>query len=249
VWNFDPTAMTVPQAGAILTDIQTDTNAIQTDISNIPNNVWVSDVSGYTNPGEAGFELTQAASGAGLTAGDIWSYATRTITGGTATTVTNPVSVSTASMSGIAGTVWNTNISAITTAGTAGKKLNDAASGVSTIQIINGPYRLTSTAEGTDGRLDILQDSVQTIELQLVNAFGSAIDIAANFTVSVDIYDESGALTTSYVPTIAYALGGLLNFDLDTVVTGVLGRYTIVVSLTDGDVIQVGPLQVLVRPL
>ena len=118
-----------------------------------------------------------------------------------------------------------------------------------TIQIINGPYILTSTAEGTDGRLDILQDSVQTIELQLVNAFGSAIDIAANFTVSVDIYDESGALTTSYVPTINYAVGGILSFDLDTVVTGVLGRYTIVVSLTDGDVIQVGPLQVLVRPL
>jgi hypothetical protein len=71
VWNFDPTAMTSPQAGAILTDIQTDTNTIITDISNIPNNVWVSDVSGYTNPGEAGFELTQAAAGAGLTAGDV----------------------------------------------------------------------------------------------------------------------------------------------------------------------------------
>jgi hypothetical protein len=98
VWNFDPTAMTVPQAGAILTDIQTDTNQIQTDISNIPNNVWASDVSGYTNPGEAGFELTQAASGAGLTAGDVWSYATRTITGGiadTVTTVSNGVIVTT----------------------------------------------------------------------------------------------------------------------------------------------------------
>jgi hypothetical protein len=89
VWNFDPTSMTVPQAGAILTDIQTDTNQIQTDISNIPNNVWVSDVSGYTNPGEAGFELTQAAlGGGGVTAGDIWTYASRTITGGIADTVT-----------------------------------------------------------------------------------------------------------------------------------------------------------------
>jgi hypothetical protein len=98
VWNFDPTAMTVPQAGAILTDIQTDTNTIQTDISNIPNNVWVSDVSGYSNPGEAGFELTQAAAGTALTTGDIWSYATRTITGGiadTVTSVTNPVTVGT----------------------------------------------------------------------------------------------------------------------------------------------------------
>jgi hypothetical protein len=98
VWNFDPTAMTVPQAGAILTDIQTDTNTIITDISNIPNNVWASDVSGYSTPGEAGFELTQAAAGTALTTGDIWSYATRTITGGiadTVTSVTNPVTVGT----------------------------------------------------------------------------------------------------------------------------------------------------------
>jgi hypothetical protein len=88
VWNFDPTAMTSPQAGAILTDIQTDTNTIITDIGNVPNNVWASDVSGYSTPGEAGFELSQAAAGAGLTAGDVWTYASRTITGGIADTVT-----------------------------------------------------------------------------------------------------------------------------------------------------------------
>jgi hypothetical protein len=88
VWNFDPTAMTSPQAGAILTDIQTDTNTIITDIGNVPNNVWASDISGYSTPGEAGYELSQASSGAGLTSGDIWSYATRTITGGIADTVT-----------------------------------------------------------------------------------------------------------------------------------------------------------------
>jgi hypothetical protein len=88
VWGYDPTALTSPQAGAILTDIQTDTNTIITDIGNVPNNVWASDVSGYSTPGEAGFELSQAAAGAGLTSGDVWSYATRTITGGIADTVT-----------------------------------------------------------------------------------------------------------------------------------------------------------------
>jgi hypothetical protein len=523
VWNFDPTAMTVPQAGAILTDIQTDTNTIITDIGNIPNNVWASDVSGYLTPGEAGYELTQAAlGGGGVTAGDVWTYASRTITGGIADTVTtltnrsgfaitggtvdtvtngvtvstnndktgyalsstqtfdltgnitgnlsgsvgsvtNPVTFESAQYAAIASSVWNAatrtltstgagisafdvwnfvlsdsntaevdlvqaaagsgltagdvwsyatrtitggiadtvttltdrsgfaitggtittvsdktgyslsstqsfnltgnitgnlsgsvgsvtsgvtvttnndktgyalsgagvsavqsglstltqaqvgtevdsslsdvgltstvtgridaavssrlasasyvtppttaaiwsysprtltsgagatagdvwtyNISAITNSGTAGKQLNDAAVSGSVVQIINGPYRLTSTAEGSDGRLDILQDTVQTIELQLIDVFGSPINISGNYTLSVDVYDESGALTVSYTPTVAYAGGGLINFDLDTDVTGVLGRYTIVVSLTDGDVIQVGPLQVLVRPL
>ena len=88
VWTTDISVYTSPQAGAIVTDIQTDTNTIITDISNVPNNVWASDISGYSTPGEAGYELSQASSGAGLTSGDIWSYATRTITGGLADTVT-----------------------------------------------------------------------------------------------------------------------------------------------------------------
>ena len=83
----------------------------------------------------------------------------------------------------------------------------------------------------------------------LVNAFGSPINISGNYTVSVDIYDEASALVHSYTPTINYALGGILSFDLDTLVTANIGRYSVVVSLTDGDVIQVGPLQILVRPL
>jgi hypothetical protein len=452
VWNFDPTAMTVPQAGAILTDIQTDTNAIQTDISNIPNNVWVSDVSGYTNPGEAGFELTQAASGAGITAGDIWSYATRTITGGIADTVTtltngvtvttnndktgyslsgtqsfnltgsitgslsgsvgsvtgsvgsvvsavslspatqasiansvwltdvtsyaapsagedlataavggispadvwtyvnrtitggiadtvttltnksgfaitggtidvvndktgyslsgtqsfnmtgnitgsvsgsvgsvsgavgsvtgavgsvtgsvgsvtNPVSIATASMTGIAGTVWSYgtrtltsgagisagdvwtyDISGITTSGSAGNALNDAAVSGSVVTIVNGPYRLNSTAEGTDGRIDILQGSIQTINLNLVNGFDQPFNVTG-YSLSVDVYDVSSSLVESYVPTVNFASGGNISFDIDGTVTDVIGTYTLVVSLTNGDVVQVGPITILVRPL
>ena len=87
VWAYDPTALTVPQAGAILTDIQSDTNTIITDIGNVPNNVWASDVSGYTTPGEAGFELYNAGAGSGgssaiQVAEEVWAYATREITGG-----------------------------------------------------------------------------------------------------------------------------------------------------------------------
>ena len=453
VWNFDPTSMTSPQAGAILTDIATDTNTIITDISNVPNNVWSSDISGYVTPGEAGYELSQASSGAGLTSGDIWSYATRTITGGIADTVTtltngvtvttnndktgyslsgtqsfnltgnitgsvsgsvgsvtgsvgsvvsavslstatqasiansvwltdvtsyaapsagedlataavggispadvwtyatrtitggiadtvttltnksgfaitggtidvvndktgyslsgsqtfnvtgnitgnvtgsvgsvsgavgsvagnvagnvtgsvgsvtNPVSVATASMTGIAGTVWSYgtrtltsgggitagdvwtyDISGITTSGSAGNALNDAAVSGSVVTIVNGPYRLNSTAEGTDGRIDILQGSVQTINLNLVNGFDQPFNVTG-YTLSVDVYDVSSALVESYVPTVNFASGGNISFDIDGTVTDIIGTYTIVVSLTNGDVIQVGPITILVRPL
>jgi hypothetical protein len=379
VWNFDPTAMTVPAAGAILTDIQTDTNQIQTDIGNIPNNVWASDVSGYSTPGEAGFELTQAAAGSGLTTGDIWNYtltssgvsadatlgnaddqatnaatntnsptleanvwsyatrtitggivtsvgdktgyslsgtqsfnltgnitgsvsgsvgsvtgsvgsvvnpvlvatasmsgiantvwtnASRTITGGAVTSVVDPVTVSLNSMSGIAGTVWtysprtltsgagstagdiwNYNISGITASGTAGAVLNDASVSGSVVTIVNGPYRLTSIAEGTDGRIDILADSVQTIQLNCLDGFGQPFNVTG-YAVVVNVYDVSGALTVTYTPTVDFASSGIVSFDIDTDVTGTTGRYTLVVELTAGsEVVQLGPLEILVRPL
>ena len=429
VWNFDPTAMTVPQAGAILTDIQTDTNSIQTDISNIPNNVWVSDVSGYTNPGEAGFELTQAAlGGGGITAGDVWSYATRTITGGLADTVTtltnrsgfaitggtittvsdktgyslsgtqafnltgnitgnlsgsvgsvtNPVSVATASMTGIAGTVWSvasrtitggtittvsdktgyslsgtqsfnltgnitgslsgsvgsvsgavgsvtgsvgsvtgsvgsvvsavslsgatqssiansvwsTNISGYTV-GTAGNVLLNAggagaaitvgdiwtyvdrtltsSSGatagdvwsyntrtltsgagitvIGAVQLVNGPYRLTSNQNNSDGILDILQNSVQEINLNLIDGNGSPASTAGYASI-INIFDVAGVAVTTYTPTVEYADGGILTFELDTDVTATIGRYNLIVGLSGaGFNVKYGPLQILVRPL
>jgi hypothetical protein len=83
VWQYDPTALTSPQAGAILTDIQTDVNTIITDIGNVPNNVWASDVSGYSTPGEAGYELMNAGAGSGGSsaieiAETVWQYNTGT---------------------------------------------------------------------------------------------------------------------------------------------------------------------------
>jgi hypothetical protein len=235
----------------------------------------VNDKTGYSLSGSQTFNVTGNITGnvtgsVGSVSGAVGSVAGNVAGNvvGSVASVTNPVSVATASMTGIAGTVWSYgtrtltsgggitagdvwtyNISGITNSGTAGNQLNDAAVSGSVVTIVNGPYTLNSTAEGTDGRIDILQDSVQTIELMLVNAFGSPINIAGNYTVSVDIYDEASALVHSYTPTINYALGGILSFDLDTLVTAVIGRYSVVVSLTDGDVIQVGPIQILVRPL
>ena len=201
-------------------------------------------------------------------ANTVWSNASRTITGGAVTTVVDPVNVSTTSMSGIAGTVWTYtprtitsgagatagdvwtyNISGIATTGTAGAVLNDAAVAATVISIVNGPYRLTSIAEGTDGRIDILADSVQTIQLNCLDGFGQPFNITG-YSCSVNVYDISGALAVTYTPTVDFASSGILSFDIDTDVTGVTSTYTLVVELTAGaEVVQLGPLQILVRPL
>jgi len=201
-------------------------------------------------------------------ANTVWSAGTKTITGGTVDNVTNPVAVSTTSMSGIAGTVWSYtprtitsgagatagdiwtyNISGITASGTAGATLNDASVSGSVVTIVNGPYRLTSIAEGTDGRIDILADSVQTIQLNCLDGFGQPFNVTG-YTVAVNVYDVSGALTVTYTPTVDFASSGIVSFDIDTDVTGTTGRYTLVVELTAGaEVVQLGPLEILVRPL
>jgi len=344
--------------------VTADVNVSTASMSGIANTVWSTDISGYTSP-SAGFDLSNASSGAGITAGDvwnytllssgqsadttlgnaddqatgantntnsptleanIWSYATRTltsssaptaadiwsyaggrtITGGIVTTVgdktgyslsstqsfnltgnitgslsgsvgsvtgsvgsvVGPVLVATASMSGIAGTVWtysprtltsgagstagdiwNYNISGITASGTAGATLNDASVSGSVVTIVNGPYRLTSIAEGTDGRIDILADSVQTIQLNCLDGFGQPFNITG-YSCLVNVYDISGALAVTYTPTVDFASSGIVSFDIDTDVTGTTGRYTLVVELTAGaEVVQLGPLEILVRPL
>ena len=201
-------------------------------------------------------------------ANTVWTNATRTITGGTVDTVTNPVSVASASMTGIAGTVWSYptrtitsgagatagdiwtyNIASITASGTAGAVLNDASVSGSVVTIVNGPYRLTSIAEGTDGRIDILADSVQTIQLNCLDGFGQPFNVTG-YTAAVNVYDVSGALAVTYTPTVDFASSGIVSFDIDTDVTGTTGRYTLVVELTAGaEVVQLGPLEILVRPL
>jgi hypothetical protein len=211
--------------------------------------------------------LVATASMSGI-ANTVWTNASRTITGGAVTSVVDPVNISTTSMSGIAGTVWtysprtltsgagstagdiwNYNISGITASGTAGAVLNDASVSGSVVTIVNGPYRLTSIAEGTDGRIDILAESVQTIQLNCLDGFGQPFNVTG-YAVVINVYDVSGALAVTYTPTVDFASSGIVSFDIDTDVTGVTGRYTLVVELTAGaEVVQLGPLEILVRPL
>ena len=167
-------------------------------------------------------------------AATVWTYTPRTITSGAGAT---------------AGDIWNYNISGITASGTAGAVLNDASVSGSVVTIVNGPYRLTSIAEGTDGRIDILADSVQTIQLNCLDGFGQPFNVTG-YTAAVNVYDVSGALTVTYTPTVDFASSGIVSFDIDTDVTGTTGRYTLVVELTAGaEVVQLGPLEILVRPL
>jgi hypothetical protein len=243
-------------------------------MSGIANTVWsvgtrtitggivtsVGDKTGYSLSSTQTFDLTGNITGS--VSGSVGSVT------GSVGSVVNPVLVATASMSGIAGTVWTYtprtltsgagatagdiwtyNISGIATTGTAGATLNSAAVAGSVVTVVNGPYRLTSTAEGVDGRIDILADSVQTIQLSCLDGLGAPFNIGG-YTSLVNVYDVSGALAATYTPTVDFAQNGILSFEIDADITGVTGRYTLVVELTAGaEVIQLGPLEILVRPL
>ena len=151
--------------------------------------------------------VAAGAGGIALTAGDVWSYNTRTLTSGAGITV------------------------------------------IGAVQLVNGPYRLTSNQNNSDGILDILQNSVQEINLNLIDGNGSPASTASYASI-VNIFDVAGAAVTSYTPTVEYADGGILTFELDTDVTATIGRYNLIVGLSGaGFNVKYGPLQILVRPL
>ena len=235
--------------------------------ASIANSVWLTDVSSYVAP-SAGEDLATAAVG-GISPADVWTYASRTITGGiadtvttatNATNVTNPVSVSTTSMTGIANSTWSYGSRTLTSAAgaTAGDVWSYATrtltSGagitvIGAVQLVNGPYRLTSNQNNNDGILDILQNSVQEINLNLIDGNGAPAS-TAGYGVAVNFFDEAGTAVTSYSPTVEYADGGILTFEIDTAVTATTGRYNLIVNLSGaGFLVKYGPLTTLVRPL
>jgi hypothetical protein len=192
-------------------------------------------------------------------ASSVWSAGSRTITGGTVDNVTNDVNVSTSSMTGIAGTVWNYSTRTITSGGgaTAGdvwtyptRSLTSGA-GITVnaaTNIINGPYFVKSNVDGQDGNLDVITGMVQDIQLTVTDAFGNPFDTTA-LGLAVNFYNQAGTLTTSYGTSQLYGPAGLVQFTLDTAVTGVEGRYNLILSAAGaGNTIKFGPLTTLVRP-
>ena len=92
VWSFDiSTGPASPSASYYIDNINTNASSAATDASTAASNtndiggtVWGTDVSAYTSP-SAGFDLANAGSGGSSSveiAGEVWSYATRDITGG-----------------------------------------------------------------------------------------------------------------------------------------------------------------------
>jgi hypothetical protein len=312
--------------------------------ASIGNSVWLTDITSFTAP-SAGEDLATAAVG-GISPADVWTYATRTITGGladTVTTLTNragfaitggtittvsdktgyslsslqtfdltgnitgsvsgsvgsvsgavgsvtgsvgsvagnvvgsvasvtaPVSITTAAMGSIGSTVWNYVLSDTQTAdanlvsaGSGGVAITvgdvwsyntrtlTSGAGITVIgavQLVNGPYRLTSNQNNSDGILDILQNSVQEINLNLIDGNGAPASTAGYASI-VNIFDVAGTAVTNYTPIVEYADGGILTFELDTDVTATIGRYNLIVGLSGaGFNVKYGPLQILVRPL
>lgn len=224
--------------------------------ASIGNSVWLSNISTYVSP-SAGYALN-AASGGGvaLTAGDIWTYNSRTLTssaGATAgdvwsyvlsntdTAEQNLVSAAGGGIALTTGDIWSYNTRTLTSG--AGITV------IGAVQLVNGPYKLTSNQNNSDGILDILQNSVQEINLNLIDGNGSPASTAGYASI-INIFDVAGVAVTSYTPTVEYANGGILNFELDTDVTSTIGRYNLIVGLSGaGFNVKYGPLQILVRPL
>ena len=211
-----------------------------------------SDKTGYSLSSTQTFDLT------GNIAGNV---------SGTVASVTNPVSVSTASMSGIAGSVWSRDITSATSP-SAGFELNTIYSGGSGLtagdvwtyntrtltssgtatNIINGPYFVKSNVDGQDGTLDVIRGMVQDIQLTVTDANGNPFD-TSSLGLSVNYYDQAGTLVTSYATTELYGPAGLVLFTLNTAVTGNEGRYNLILSASGaGNTVKFGPLQTLVRP-
>ena len=236
-------------------------------MTGIAGTVWSTDISGYSSP-SAGFDLANASSGAGLTAGDVWDFSItgfggtnsaavyltdtnftvgnietyvqnqtpqdvwtyagiegRTITGGTADTVTlvtNDVNVSTGSMTGIANTVWSTDISGITTAGTAGSQLNLAASpsgagltsGDVTVAVWDAPVAGYGNS-GTYGNL-VLRSDIPTITGNVTLWNGAAINgvysdvyrIDADYNAAIALKDILTGIGSSITGNITGDLSG-----------------------------------------
>jgi hypothetical protein len=219
--------------------VTSDVNVSEVSMSGIANTVWSTDVSGYTSP-SAGFDLSNASSGAGLTAGDVWTYATRTITGGiadtvttitdrsgfaitggTVDTVTNPVDVSTSSMSGIANTVWATDVSGYTSP-SAGFDLSNASSGSG---LTAGDVWSYATRTITGG----IADTVTT----LTDRSGFAITGGTITTVS----DKTGySLSASQTFNVTGNITGNLSGSVGSVAGNVSGSVASVVGNVGGSV-------------
>ncbi len=119
VWSY--VLSNASSAEQTLVDVKVDTTQILSDISGLPGQT-ASDVWNYTlaDTNTAETDLISAASGgAGISAADVWNYGSRTITGGIADTVVNPVNLSNTALYNTAYAVWSGNAATYETSNSA----------------------------------------------------------------------------------------------------------------------------------
>jgi len=151
-----------------------------------------------------------------------------------------------------AGAVWNSARASYTTAGTFGEYVNaELVTPVTAATSVHiGPYMLLADGLGADQPLDVNVGTATAIDVQVVDANGTGIDITGA-TVSAKVYNSGGTLVATYAGTATYADNGRLSFGLTTTVTNTSGTYTVTVTRTTGasDTEIFGPLKLYVRPV
>jgi hypothetical protein len=148
---------------------------------------------------------------------------------------------------------WNEPRTGHTTLGTFGYYLDAPVSGGgggggSTSTLRMGPFLVVSDQSKQEVNVDVLTGSSLPVVLQLVDVTGTGIPLAGA-TLTVNIYNTSGTLVTTYPGTASYSEAGFVTFTLDTVVTASPGTYYVTVTRTTGasDTSIYGGLRLYVR--
>jgi hypothetical protein len=148
---------------------------------------------------------------------------------------------------------WNEPRTGHTTLGTFGYYLDAPVSGGgggggSTSTLRMGPFLVVSDQSKQEVNVDVLTGSSLPVVLQLVDVTGTGIPLAGA-TLTVNIYNASGTLVTTYPGTASYSEAGFVTFTLDTVVTASPGTYYVTVTRTTGasDTSIYGGLRLYVR--
>lgn len=122
--------------------------------------------------------------------------------------------------------------------------------GGSSTNIHMGPFAIKAEGEASDKPLDIQKGAAHDIDIQLVDASGTGVNLTGA-TVDIKIYNTSGALVATYAATATYGEEGRCKFGITTTTTANAGTYTATATRTTGasDTQVFGPLRVYVRDI
>ena len=124
--------------------------------------------------------------------------------------------------------------------------------GGSTVTVRMGPFVIASGKKSISQSgqiIDIIQGSAHQIDIQLVDANKTGIDITGA-TIDCKVYSSSGSLVATYPATATYAGSGQAYFAITTAVTNTPGYYTLIASRSlAGSITIFGSLGIQVREM